>query len=117
MDKQTQSLIYNIGQLTASVHSFHERFGLIGPSTREELLSRIAIQSEEVQELHQALLHEPIANIAAEATDILYVAIGTLLRLDNGLATKAIQEVIDKNNAKTWDTHHINEAGKVTRRP
>ena len=115
-DRQIQDMINLIGQLTASVDAFHERFGLVGPSTQDELLSRIPIQDEEVKELHHAILHEPPENVAAEATDVLYVAIGTLLRLDSDLVNDAIKEVIQKNNGKTWETHHVNEAGKVAKR-
>ncbi len=105
-----------IGELTASVQAFHGRFGLVGPSSGEELLSRIPIQEEEVRELHYAILHESPDRVASEAVDVLYVAIGTLLRLEPGQAQAALAEVIQKNNAKTWDTHHINSAGKVVRR-
>ena len=105
-----------IAELTASVQSFHQRFGLVGPSTQEELLSRIPIQEEEVCELHHAIMHETPEHIASEATDVLYVAIGTLLRLDPALVAAALAEVIEKNNAKTAETHHINAAGKVVRR-
>ena len=79
-------------------------------------MSRIPIQDEEVRELHHAILNEPPDHVAAEAVDVLYVAIGTLLRLEPGLAEAALLEVIQKNAAKTWDTHHINAAGKVVRR-
>ena len=105
-----------IAKLTASVQSFHERFGIVGPSTQEEILSRIPIQDEEVRELHHAILRETPDRVANEATDVLFVAIGTLLRLDPGLVAAALTEVIEKNNAKSWDTHHINAAGKVARR-
>ena len=44
-----------ITSLAASVQDFHQRFGLTGSSTREELLSRIPIQDEEVRELHVPL--------------------------------------------------------------
>ena len=104
-------------KLTASVQEFHERFGLMGPPTQEDLLSRIPIQEEEVRELHQAILHETPERVASEATDVLYVAIGTLVSLDQDLVAHALAEVIKKNKAKTWQTHHINEAGKVVRRP
>ena len=105
-----------IAQLTASVQAFHQRFGLVGPSTREEILSRIPIQDEEVRELHHAILHETQERLASEATDVLFVAIGTLLRLDPDLVAQALAEVIQKNDAKTAETHHINNAGKVVRR-
>ena len=48
--------------------------------------------------------------------DVLFVAIGTVLRLEPYLAVAAIKEVIEKNNKKTEDTHHINAAGKIVRR-
>ena len=105
-----------VAELTASVQAFHQRFGLVGPSTQEELLSRIPIQEEEVRELHHAILHEAPERIASEATDVLFVAIGTLLRLEPELVAHALAEVIQKNNAKTWTTHHINSAGKVVQR-
>ena len=105
-----------VAELTASVQAFHQRFGLVGPSTQEELLRRIPIQDEEVRELHHAILYEAPERIASEATDVLFVAIGTLLRLDPELVALALAEVIQKNNAKTWATHHINSAGKVVRR-
>lgn len=105
-----------IGELAASVQAFHQRFGLVGSSTREELLSRIPIQEEEVRELQNAILEEAPDRVASEAVDVLFVAIGTLLRLEPGLAEAAIREVIQKNDAKTWETYHINALGKVVRR-
>jgi NTP pyrophosphatase (non-canonical NTP hydrolase) len=98
------------------VEAFHERFGLAGPSTQEELLNRIPIQDEEVREFQDALLHEGPERVASEATDVLFVAIGTMLRLDPSMVDAAIDEVIAKNDAKTDDTHHINTAGKIVRR-
>ena len=105
-----------VTELTAAVQNFHQRFGLVGPSTTEELLSRIPIQQEELLELHQALLHETPEHVASEAVDVLYVAIGTLLRIDQVLVNTAIAEVIEKNNSKTTQSHQINAAGKVVRR-
>ena len=88
----------------------------MGPSTQKEMLSRIPIQDEEVRELHQAILHETPERVASEATDVLFVAIGTLVRLDPDLAAAALAEVIEKNDAKTLETYHINAAGKVVPR-
>ena len=106
-----------IGALTTSVQAFHERFGLVGVCSEEELLSRIPIQDEEVRELEHAISHETPEDVAAEATDVLYVAIGTLHRLDPDLVARALEQVIQKNDAKTMRTHHKNDAGKVVRRP
>ncbi|MBI4338504.1 MAG: hypothetical protein HY680_00965 [Chloroflexi bacterium] len=105
-----------MGSLISSVQAFHQRFGLVGPSTQHELLSRLPLQEEEVRELRQAILSEPPEHVAAEAVDVLYVAIGTVLRLEAALAAQAIEEVIRKNDAKTWETHYINGAGKVAKR-
>ena len=105
-----------IADLTAAVQNFHQRFGLVGPSTTEELLSRIPIQREELLELHQAILRETPERVASEAVDVLYVAIGTLLRIDQDLVEAALAEVIEKNDAKTTQSHQINSAGKVVRR-
>lgn len=106
-----------IAALAESVQRFHERFGQGGAASLDEMLDRIPIQDEEVRELEQALRGEGPMRTASEAVDVLFVAIGTILRLDPELALAAIDEVIVKNDAKTWDTHHINAAGKVVRRP
>ena len=63
-----------------------------------------------------SILNENEERIANEAVDVLYVAIGTVLRLDSRISKVALKEVIDKNNNKTLITHYINEAGKVSRR-
>ncbi len=105
-----------ISELAACVQAFHERFGITDVASSDDLLARILIQDEEVRELHDAIVDEPDERVASEAVDVLFVAIGTVLRLDPALAAEAIREVIEKNDAKTWDTHHINAAGKITRR-
>ena len=114
--QSSQTIAGLIAALAESVHAFHDRFGLVGPTSQAELLTRIPIQDEEVRELEHAVLHEAPDRVASEATDVLYVAIGTLLRLDEGVAGRALAEVIEKNDAKTQGTHHINTAGKVVRR-
>ena len=115
-ERSSKLIAERVADLARCVEAFHERFGLAGPSTQEELLSRIPIQEEEVRELQDALLHEGSKRVASEATDVLFVAIGTMLRLDPSLVDAAIHEVIAKNDAKTEDTHHINAAGKIVRR-
>ena len=105
-----------VSELAECVQAFHERFGITGEASRDDLLARILIQDEEVRELHEAIVDESDERVASEAVDVLFVAIGTVLRLDPALAARAIREVIEKNDAKTWDTHHINDAGKIARR-
>ena len=115
-ERNSKDIVERVADLARCVEAFHERFGVVGPSTQQELQGRIPIQEEEVRELYQALLHEGPQRIASEATDVLFVAIGTILRLDPNLAQAALKEVIDKNDAKTRQTHHINAAGKIVRR-
>ena len=111
------TLFTKFTDLANSVNSLHERFNMDGVATRNELLERIPIQAEEVNELEQAILTENPIDIANEAVDVLYVAIGTILRLEKKLATHAIQQVIEKNDMKTSKTHHNNDKGKITRIP
>ncbi len=116
MQTNDQGIKNLVADLAESVEAFHQRFGQVGPATAKELLSRIPIQDEEVRELHQAVLHETPDRVASEAADVLFVAIGTLLRLDPDLVAAAVREVITKNDAKTHATHHANSAGKLVRR-
>ena len=102
-----------VAALSDSVESFHDRFSIPKNSSRAQLLTRIPIQEEEVYELGQALLNESLERIAEEATDVLYVAIGTLQCIDPELVSNAITNVIEKNNSKNASTHHINTAGKI----
>ena len=110
------SILNLITKLTESVDSFHQRFDITGPATRAELLSRIPIQSDEVTELNKAILEESDDHIAQEAIDVLYVALGTVLRLDSLTTEQAMLQVIAKNDAKTTDTHHLSLAGKVVKK-
>jgi NTP pyrophosphatase (non-canonical NTP hydrolase) len=105
-----------VSDLSTSVRSFHDRFEIPKKSSREQLLTRIPIQDEEVRELKQAILYESMERIAEEATDVLYVAIGTLQCIDLHLVSQAIKNVIEKNDSKTVETHHINTDGKVVRK-
>ena len=75
------TLFTKFTDLANSVNSLHERFNMDGVATRNELLERIPIQAEEVNELEQAILTENPIDIANEAVDVLYVAIRTILRL------------------------------------
>ena len=56
-------------------------------------------------------------NVANEAVDVLYVALGTIISIDKELAVSALNEVIEKNNNKTDKTHYLNPEGKVVKIP
>ena len=61
------TLFTKFTDLANSVNSLHERFNMDGVATRNELLERIPIQAEEVNELEQAILTENPIDIANEA--------------------------------------------------
>jgi len=111
-----EDLEVKVSELLQSVYNFHDRFDRLGEYSREKLLDRIPIQTEEVDELKVALESEPMNNVANEAVDVLYVALGTIICLDKDLAIRALTEVIVKNNNKTEKTHHLNTEGKVVKR-
>ena len=113
---QNKGISELVSDLSTSVRSFHDRFGIPTISSREQLLTRIPIQDEEVIELKQAIHDESMERIAEEATDVLYVAIGTLQCIDPNLVSQAIKNVIDKNDSKTGETHHITSDGKIVRK-
>ncbi|MFL2627409.1 MAG: hypothetical protein ACJ0OY_03835 [Dehalococcoidia bacterium] len=112
-----EELKAKVGELFQSVYNFHDRFDLLDNYNREKLLDRIAIQREEVDELKVALESESMNNVANEAVDVLYVALGTIISIDKELAISALNEVIVKNNNKTDDTHYLNTQGKVVKHP
>ena len=69
------TLFAKFTDLANSVSSLHERFNMDGVATRNELLERIPIQAEEVNELEQAILTENPIDIANEAVDVLRKAL------------------------------------------
>ena len=56
--------------------------------------------------------------ITTETADVIVTALGICMAAGLTLqdVTDAIQTVITKNDAKTHETHYVNEAGKITRR-
>ena len=95
------TLFTKFTDLANSVNSLHERFNMDGVATRNELLERIPIQAEEVNELEQAILTENPIDIANEAVDVLYVAIGTILRLEKKISYSS-------NTASNWKKWYEN---------
>jgi NTP pyrophosphatase (non-canonical NTP hydrolase) len=80
---------------------------------------QLPIFEEEVRELIEAARDGTnTAHVAEEAGDVFVTAIG--LALAAGATPEQLmqqaQAVIDKNNAKTHATHHVNAHGKIARR-
>lgn len=98
-----------------SNEDFHQRF-LGRPANFKEALYAYR---EECKELEEAVLYEQSEwAVACEAADVLYTVAG-LLRSDGvdfEMFLDAMQFVISKNNAKTHETHYINEHGKIQRK-
>ncbi|NDJ87146.1 MAG: hypothetical protein GYB66_14805 [Chloroflexi bacterium] len=100
--------------LIQSTQALYERFG---QTPQHSIVKRVF--EEEVAELIEAteegLDHQ---HIAEEAADVFVTAIGMCLAagLDTELLIRQAHAVIAKNNAKTHETHAINEYGKIARR-
>lgn len=101
--------------LIRSTQALYERFG-----QTFHLAAQLPIFEEEVRELIEAATAgEDTQHIAEEAGDVFVTAIG--LALATGVSAEQLitqaQAVIAKNDAKTHATHHVNENGKIARRP
>ena len=88
-----------------SVDAFHERFGITEPG----MDSRLELLMEEVAELQYAVQSESIERVANEAADVLYVILGTFAVLPPDIGHDALREVTSKNDAKTLETHYVND--------
>ena len=120
----------NVVAIVKSVIEFHERFDLppmdvhLPVRTRERipyLLSRFqshqGLLMEEVGEVSKALNHGEIDDAIKELVDVLYVAIGSLYDIGDRRIKQPLSEVIDKNAAKTLETHVLNPlTGKIVRK-
>ena len=106
--------IDTLAELIHSTMALYERFG-----RRFEIDAQFPIFQEEVNELLAAVREKSTTDhIAEEAGDVFVTAIG--LALAAGATPEQLinqaQAVIAKNNAKTHETHKVNEHGKIARR-
>jgi NTP pyrophosphatase (non-canonical NTP hydrolase) len=102
--------------LIRSTINLYARFGVERPG----LPVMQPIFEEEVQELIEAAqVGEDKAHIAEEAADVIVTAIGMCLARDVSLAQilEQARAVVAKNDAKTYETHAVNGAGKIARKP
>lgn len=99
--------------LIQSTINLHERFGVI---PRFDVT--LNVFQEEVHELIEAAqAGTDLHHIAEEAADVFVTAIGMCLAagVDGEAIIKQTRAVIAKNDAKTHETHAINEHGKIAR--
>lgn len=107
-----------VGDMADQVWDFHERWGFwpfSGPEQNpaEAISNRDAILLEEVRELSDAVTNETDAEIAGEAADVLFVAMGHVLSLKE-LGIEGVESVTRKNSNKTEKTHRIRpDTGKL----
>lgn len=97
-----------------SNEEFHQRF-LGRPAKLTEALNA---HWEEVKEFQVAATQTNLMDMALEAADELYTIIGVLRAcgVTEEMFLFACQSVINKNNAKTHETHYINDKGKIQRK-
>lgn len=115
---QREQFIQAVSEMADQVWDFHERWrfwpfeGPDRPPSRA-IAERQAILDEEISELGEAVEAEDGEEIAAEAADVLFVAMGHVLSLrESGLA--GTRFVTEKNAGKTEETHRIrSDTGKL----
>ena len=109
-----------VNRIAESVYSFHDRFEIpqlnIYGDTDEVILkvlsSRLVLQMEELGEFSQAVSKSYWFDAALEATDVLFVALGTVLSLgESGNVTCKI--VVEKNDNKTLVNSKVSAGGKA----
>ena len=121
-DPTREEFVNSVAALAGEVFDFHARWGegagLPGPAA-EVIRERKALLDEEIREL-AAEVDRPDAevvpaDVAEEASDVLFVAIGHLYRLGTeGIA--GMERVRHKNASKTEQTHYVNGlTKKITR--
>ena len=123
MDYPKEEFVAAVAEMAASVYDFHQRFDVpsIGrlpqdPDGLSVLRSRLAFLIEETGEHAKELNRGELYDASIEMADVAFVAMGTLLVLDR-MGTEAIRSVAAKNNAKTSETHHVDEtSGKLVRK-
>lgn len=100
--------------LIQSTQDFYARFDMT-----PELEASIRVFEEEVHELIEAANDgHDLHHIAEEAADVFVTAIGICMAcgVEADDIIEQTQAVIAKNDAKSHDTHAINEYGKIARK-
>ena len=115
---QRDEFIKTVTEMADQVWDFHERWNFWpfdGPDRppSKAIAERQAILDEEILELSEAVRADDSEEIATEAADVLFVALGHVLSLrEPGLA--GVRHVTSKNAGKTVETHRIRpDTGKL----
>ena len=119
-----EEFVAAMARIAESVYDFHSRFGLpmVGAGLSPEqgleaLRARLPYLVEEIGEHSKALNNDDLDDALPELADVAFVAAGSVLTA-GAPALDACRDVARKNDAKTSDTHYLEESsGKVLRRP
>ena len=119
-----EEFVAAMARIAESVYDFHSRFGLpmvgagLSPEQGLEMLrARLPYLVEEIGEHSKALNNDDLDDALPELADVAFVAAGSVLTA-GAPALSACRDVARKNDAKTHDTHYLEESsGKVLRIP
>ncbi len=115
---QQDEFLNAIEKMAEQVWDFHERwkfwpFDGQDRSLSEAISERQAILDEEIVELREAVAASDGEEVAAEAADVLFVAIGHVLSLREA-GVNGVLAVTAKNAGKTEATHAVRpDTGKL----
>lgn len=100
--------------LWESSAEFYQRFNCYPPETH----ALLRVMNEEYFELIEAAFAGDNHALADEAADLIVTIMGTLMSCGVSLdgLEAAIERVAAKNDAKTHETHFIDQNGKIARR-
>lgn len=104
----------SLKHLWDSSEAFYKRFDSYPPSTT----GMLRVLHEEAYEVIEAALTDDPGVLADEAADLIVTIMGTLMARGVPLAEleAAMERIAAKNDAKTHETHHVNDVGKIARR-
>ncbi len=129
---ESSQLEKSVAAIVRSVLEFHERFSLPpivytyfqltdkdweAETLLSHFQSRLGLLVEEVGEVAKALNHGDIDSSVKELVDVLYIVIGILYDIGEQRIESPIDEIINKNGAKTPETHEMHPVtGKLMKR-
>ena len=97
-----------------SVEQFHERFNVKKNPSMDRFCGNFPHVVEEIGEVANEINQGRLDGALEELADVVYAALDILCH-SGQLGVEAIYHVVNKNNAKTLDTHFKNQSGKIVK--